>query len=77
MVDPEESQDLFIYPAPHNAKLELSIKVNSGIQTTGGPDLSSPVPEPSLGLLLGISLIGLVGAGTVRKIKQNKEVANS
>ncbi len=34
------------------------------------------VPEPSLGLLLGISLIGLVGVGVVRKIKQMK-VANS
>ncbi len=30
------------------------------------------VPEPSLGLLLGISLIGLVGAGAVRRFKQNK-----
>ncbi len=30
------------------------------------------VPEPSFELLLGISLIGLVGAGTVRKIKQKK-----
>ncbi len=40
--------------------------------------LSTPdsVPEPSLGLLLGISLIGLVGAGAVRKIKQ-KKVANT
>ncbi len=28
------------------------------------------VPEPSLGLLLGISIIGIVGAGAVRKIKQ-------
>ncbi len=27
-----------------------------------------PVPEPSLELLLGISLIGLVGVGAVRKI---------
>ncbi len=36
----------------------------------------NPVPEPSLGLLLGISLIGLVGAGAVRKIKRRK-VANS
>ncbi len=34
------------------------------------------VPEPSLELLLGISLIGLIGASTVRKIKQRK-VANS
>ncbi len=34
------------------------------------------VPEPSLGLLLGITLIGLVGVGAVRKIKQNKP-ANS
>ncbi len=35
------------------------------------------VPEPSLGLLLGISLIGLVGVGAVRKIKQKKAVANT
>ncbi len=34
------------------------------------------VPEPSLGLLLGISLVGLVGVGAVRKIKQ-KKIANS
>ncbi len=32
------------------------------------------VPEPSLGLLLGISLIGLVGAGAVRRIKQKAVV---
>ncbi len=30
---------------------------------------SEAVPEPSLGLLLGISLVGLVGVGAVRKIK--------
>ncbi len=35
------------------------------------------VPEPGLGLLLGISLIGLVGVGAVRKIKQKKAVASS
>ncbi len=32
------------------------------------------VPEPSLELLLGISLIGLVGAGAVRKIRQKAVV---
>ncbi len=37
---------------------------------------AASVPEPSLGLLLGISLIGLVGAGVVRRIKQ-KAIANS
>ncbi len=39
------------------------------------PTIAS-VPEPSIGLLLGISLIGLVGVGAVRKIKKRK-VANS
>ncbi len=34
------------------------------------------VPEPSLGALLGISLIGLVGAGAVRRFK-NKAVDNT
>ncbi|GAX59366.1 hypothetical protein SCALIN_C03_0023 [Candidatus Scalindua japonica] len=33
---------------------------------------SVSVPEPSLELLLGLSLIGLVGVGAVRKIKQKK-----
>ncbi len=28
------------------------------------------VPEPTLGLLLGISLVGLVGVGAIRKFKQ-------
>lgn len=37
---------------------------------------TQPVPEPSPGLLLGIGLIGLVGAGTVRKIRKRK-VANT
>ncbi len=31
------------------------------------------VPEPSLGLLLCISLVGLAGAGVVQKIKKNQE----
>ncbi len=35
---------------------------------------SFSVPEPSLGLLLGISLLGLVGVGTVRKIRQRAVV---
>ncbi len=35
------------------------------------------VPEPSLVILLGISLVGLVGAGTVRKIKRKKTIANA
>ncbi len=34
----------------------------------------APVPEPSLELLLGISLVGLVGVGAVRKIKKKKAV---
>ncbi len=36
---------------------------------------SSAVPEPSLSLLLGICLVGLVGAGAVRNIRKRK-VAN-
>ncbi len=28
------------------------------------------VPEPTLGLLLGISIVGLVGVGAIRKLKQ-------
>ncbi|GAX61496.1 cell surface protein [Candidatus Scalindua japonica] len=35
------------------------------------------VPEPSLGLLLGLTLVGLVGVGGVRKIKQKEAVANT
>ncbi len=50
-------------------KTEIGYRALSGIQIVA-------VPEPSLGLLLGISLIGLVGVGAVRKIKQRK-VANS
>ncbi len=34
------------------------------------------VPEPTLGILLGISLTGLIGVGVVRKIRQ-KKVANT
>lgn len=37
----------------------------------------TPIPEPTTGLLLGIALVGLVGAGAVRKIKQKKAVANT
>ncbi len=37
---------------------------------------TAQVPEPNLGLLLGISLVGLVGTGAVRKIKQSK-IANT
>ncbi len=37
---------------------------------------TASVPEPNLGLLLGISLVGLVGTGAVRKIKQSK-IANT
>ncbi len=40
-------------------------------------EASQAVPEPSLGLLLGISLIGLVGVGAIRKLKQKKAVANT
>ncbi len=35
---------------------------------------NSAVPEPSIGSLLGISLIGLVGVGAVRKIRQKAVV---
>ncbi len=41
------------------------------------PTFIQAVPEPSVELLLGISLIGLVGVGAVRKIKQKKAVANT
>ncbi len=55
-------------------KHKHSVWVESKLRVYGE---SHSVPEPSLGLLLGISLAGLVGAGTVRKIKQKKAVANS
>ncbi len=44
------------------------------IYTMNGRFEVQPVPEPSLGLLLGISLVGLVGAGAVRKIRQKAVV---
>ncbi|GAX61497.1 DNA-directed RNA polymerase, sigma subunit (sigma70/sigma32) [Candidatus Scalindua japonica] len=37
---------------------------------------TASVPEPSLKLFLGFSLVGMIGVGTVRKIKQ-KTVNNS
>ncbi len=37
---------------------------------------SVPVPEPGLGLLLSMSLVGLIGVGVVRRFKK-REVANS
>ncbi len=40
----------------------------------GAEQIPPEVPEPSLALLLGISLIGLVGVGAVRRIKQKAVV---
>ncbi len=47
---------------------------NTDAHGIGIDNLRFAVPEPSLGLLLGISLIGLVGAGAVRKIRQRAVV---
>ncbi len=38
---------------------------------------TAAVPEPSIELLLGISLVGLVGVVTVRKVKKKKTIANT
>ncbi len=51
-------------------------QTDSPDQWTGSYLVKASVPEPSLAILLGVSLIGLVGVGAVRKIKQ-KKVANS
>ncbi len=52
----------------------LDFIIDNGVTGTGNPtglrvEMSgtADVPEPSLGLLLGISLIGLVGVGVIRK----------
>ncbi len=66
--DIDDFLDLYIYDAVHNPIPEKIVYHLS-------PERGGSVPEPSLGLLLGISLVGLVGVGTVRKIKQ-KKVAN-
>ncbi len=53
---------------------ELDYSYISGTLTLGSISTQAPlaasVPEPSLGLLLGISLVGLVGVGAVRKLRQ-------
>ncbi len=40
----------------------------SALYTTG--EIIVTVPEPSLELLLGISVVGFIGIGAVRKIRQ-------
>ncbi len=42
---------------------------NYGLAVHSG-DVAAAVPEPALGLLLGISFVGLVGVGAIRKLKQ-------
>jgi len=54
--------------------IPLSIEASAGGGGISHISGFNPVPEPTLGLLLGISLVGFVGVGAVRKIKQKEVV---
>ncbi len=57
---------------PQNSKYEITLggPTFSGAIINGTIDAVTTVPEPSTIALLGISLMGLVGTGVVRKIKR-------
>ncbi len=56
----------------HATSVGADTNLSNLISGADNIDVYTPVPEPSLGLLLGISLVGLVGVGVARKIKQGK-----
>ncbi len=58
-------------PYSLGVQVEILHGGGDGLQTTG--NINASVPEPTTMLLLGIGMVGLIGAGTTRRLKRAKK----